>query len=163
MIQDEMEFANDYLKLGTVSPKWQVLGEYLQDPLQYDSVDHLEISDKVQHLEIYADPMLSKVILNLMDNSVKHGGKAVTVRIDCEEGMDGLLLTYEDNGQGVPFEEKEKIFEKGFGKGTGLGLFLSKEILAITGIMMKETGRPGQGARFELQIPRGNYRLATGS
>jgi len=65
----------------------------------------------------------------------------------------------EDDGMGVPAEEKEKIFERGFGKNTGLGLTLSKEILSITGITIRETGEPGRGARFEMTVPKGAYRL----
>jgi sensor histidine kinase regulating citrate/malate metabolism len=55
--------------------------------------------------------------------------------------------------------EKERIFERGFGKDTGVGLALSREILSITGIPIKETGEPGKGARFEMTVPKGAYRL----
>ncbi len=65
----------------------------------------------------------------------------------------------EDDGEGVPADEKEKIFERGFGKNTGLGLFISREILDITGITIRETGVPGKGARFEMAVPKGTYRL----
>jgi PAS domain S-box-containing protein len=163
MIEREIEFAEVYQRLGTVAPSWQMVGDYLLDPLQRCDVDKLEMSDGVERLAIYADPMLSKVLSNLMDNSAKHGGEEVAVRIGCREDADGLLLTFEDDGRGVPLEEKDRIFHKGYGKGTGLGLFLSKEILAITDITIKETGRSGQGARFEMLIPRGRYRFASTS
>jgi len=51
------------------------------------------------------------------------------------------------------------IFEQGFGKHTGLGLFLSREILAITGSTIIENGTPGKGARFEITVPKGMYRF----
>ena len=75
--------------------------------------------------------MLDKVFYNLIEDSVKYGGKAVKVNIDCYEDSNGLILTYEDDGQGIPAEEKDRIFKKGFGKGTGLVFFLLKEIWAI--------------------------------
>jgi signal transduction histidine kinase len=53
----------------------------------------------------------------------------------------------------------ERIFERGYGKNTGLGLFLSREILAITGITITENGVPGKGARFEITVPKGAYRF----
>jgi signal transduction histidine kinase len=59
-------------------------------------------------------------------------------------------------------EDKKKLFRKGFGKHTGLGLFLSREILAITGITIAENGIPGKGARFEITVPDGNHRISTG-
>jgi len=55
--------------------------------------------------------------------------------------------------------EKEKIFNQGYGKNTGLGLFLSREILALTGMTIRETGTPGKGARFEILVPIGAYRF----
>jgi signal transduction histidine kinase len=69
----------------------------------------------------------------------------------------------EDDGDGIIAEEKEKIFERGFGKNTGLGLALSREILAITGITITETGEPGKGARFEIAVPKGMWRQGAGS
>jgi signal transduction histidine kinase len=66
----------------------------------------------------------------------------------------------EDNGVGIPEKDKEKIFEQGYGKHTGLGLFLAKEILAITGISIRETGTPGTGARFEILVPKDTCRFA---
>lgn len=69
-----------------------------------------------------------------------------------------LALIVQDNGQGIHDNVKEKIFLKGFGINTGLGLFLSREILAITGITITENGNPGEGARFEILVPEGMFR-----
>ncbi len=68
------------------------------------------------------------------------------------------MIWYEDDGGGIATEEKEKVFEKGFGKNTGLGLFLIREILSITGITIIETGEPGVGVRFEIIVPPGKFR-----
>ena len=62
-------------------------------------------------------------------------------------------------GPAVPDQDKQAIFTKGFGRNSGLGLFLIREILAITGISIKETGKFGEGSRFELVIPDGFYRI----
>ncbi|MDD1718070.1 MAG: ATP-binding protein, partial [Methanoregulaceae archaeon] len=69
-----------------------------------------------------------------------------------------LTVTVSDNGTGVPDGEKEKIFRRGYGKATGLGLFLAREILSITGMTIRETGIPGAGARFEIMVPPGMFR-----
>jgi signal transduction histidine kinase len=71
------------------------------------------------------------------------------------------VILFEDNGVGIPAEDKTKLFTKGFGKNTGLGLFLSREILAITGITITENGEPGEGARFEIRVPKAMYRFGT--
>jgi signal transduction histidine kinase len=84
------------------------------------------------------------------------------ITVGCERAPDGgLFIVVEDNGVGIPVDEKEKIFEKGFGKNTGFGLFLVREILAITGITIRETGTPGEGARFEISVPKEGFRLTT--
>lgn len=64
----------------------------------------------------------------------------------------------QDDGRGIRKEDKRRLFSKGFGKNTGLGLFLSRDILSITGIAISETGEPGKGARFEITVPQGMYR-----
>ena len=82
-----------------------------------------------------------------------------TIRISLLVQGDGLLLTYEDDGVGITDADKEHLFERGFGKHTGFGLFLSREILAITGISIRETGTAGTGARFEILVPKGAWRF----
>ncbi len=62
-------------------------------------------------------------------------------------------------GEGVPTEEKEKIFDVVFVKNTGIGLTLSREILSITGITINEFREPGKGARFEMTVPKGEWRM----
>jgi signal transduction histidine kinase len=105
--------------------------------------------------------MLSTVFSNLMDNTVRHGESATRVRVRYRPEEDGdLTLIWEDDGAGVPVEEKERIFHRGVGKNTGFGLFLIREILGITGIGITETGEPGKGARFEMRVPRGAWQIA---
>ncbi len=74
-----------------------------------------------------------------------------------------MKIIYEDNGRGIAGKEKEKIFMRGYGQNTGFGLFITKEILSITGMEIKETGSPGKGARFEIRVPEGNYRQSESS
>jgi len=59
--------------------------------------------------------------------------------------------------------EKEKIFERGYGKNTGMGLFLSREIPAITGISITGNGEPGKGARFAIRVLPGVRERINGS
>ncbi|MBW2674294.1 MAG: ATP-binding protein, partial [Deltaproteobacteria bacterium] len=70
------------------------------------------------------------------------------------------VIAVEDDGVGVPAEIKEKIFERGVGSNTGYGLFLVQEILAITGISIRETGKEGTSARFEIIVPPGGWRMS---
>jgi signal transduction histidine kinase len=120
----------------------------------------VEIAALPETLEIYADPLLGKVFYNLIDNALRYGGDRLTaIRVSSRENSGSVVLTFENNGNGIPQKDKERLFVKGFGKNTGLGLFLSREILAITGITITENGEPGKGARFEISVPKGMYRF----
>ena len=76
----------------------------------------------------------------------------------CAVQAVNLQITVRDNGVGIPEKDKEHIFERGFGKNTGLGLFLAREVLSLTGIIIRETGMEGTGARFEIVVPQSKYR-----
>ena len=84
-------------------------------------------------------------------------------RISGTESAAGLTLSLEDDGIGIPVADKARIFSKGFGKNTGLGLFLVMEILSITNITIRETGKYQNGARFEIHVPPEMYRIAKNS
>jgi signal transduction histidine kinase len=65
----------------------------------------------------------------------------------------------EDDGVGIPADAKEKIFNRQYFTPSGLAMYISREILSITGISIRETGTPGNGARFEMRVPKGMYRF----
>lgn len=156
MIERQLAFTKTYQELGIKAPAWFDLRHIV------DSTGRKEarFSKTCDATEIFADPMIEKVFYNLFDNAIRHGKKVTEIAIQCERGAGELIISVEDNGCGVPAREKEKIFEKGYGKNTGFGLFLAKEILLLTGITIRETGIPGEGARFEMHVPRGMYRFA---
>jgi len=83
----------------------------------------------------------------------------IPIRVCLNCSLDGFpVITCEDDGIGIPEEAKEKIFRREYFKNSGLGLFLSREILAITGMTIKENGKFGEGARFEIHVREGNFR-----
>jgi PAS domain S-box-containing protein len=158
-----IQFTKEYEQIGINAPDWQdtraiVEAAAKQAPLGKVAV----VNDIPSGIAVLADPLISKVFYNLMDNAVRYGGKITTIRFHTEKSGDLPLIVCEDDGDGVPVEEKERIFERGFGKNTGMGLFLSREILSITGITIRETGEPGRGARFEMKIPVEAYRSVPG-
>jgi len=157
-IQRQIEFTRDYQMMGTSEPAWQNLSEIILKLPAAKEIKNLRLADCLNEISIYADPMVGKVFHNLITNSIKHGAGVSEASISCLEKRDVLLIIYEDNGKGIEADHKDLIFEKGFGKNSGLGLFLSREILSITGITIKENGIPGKGVRFEMTVPRGTFR-----
>ena len=157
-IRHQIEFARDYETLGGKAPKWLSIKEIFTDLLPVMETYGITFVSLDDDFEVYADPLLERVFYNLVDNSLQHGEHVTTISMRAERSEDGITLFYEDNGAGVPVELKEKIFNRGFGKNTGLGLFLAQEILDITGLSIKETGAPGTGVRFEIHVPQEQYR-----
>jgi|GEM_PF-5428668 len=68
-----------------------------------------------------------------------------------------LSIPYVDDGPGIPGDQKAENFVGGLWQNTGFGLFLAREILAISGITVQETGTYGKGARFEIVVPEGAW------
>ncbi len=153
-IQRHIEFTRLYENLGISEPQWQNLAGLIPK-----SKDPVTITNNCTRLSIFGDPMLERVFSNLLDNTIRHGEHATRVSIECRQSEEGLHLIWKDNGVGVANDQKETIFGRGIGKNTGFGLFLSREILAITGMLMRETGIPGEGAQFEIIIPKDAYTL----
>ncbi|MEI7434757.1 MAG: HAMP domain-containing sensor histidine kinase, partial [Methanomicrobiales archaeon] len=158
-ISSMIRFTKEYEEIGVQAPAWQAIKD-LVDAAEHDVAlgQTVLINDLPGGVEVFADQLLAKVFYNLLDNAVRYGGTITRVRFAIQEYGGDYLIVCEDYGEGIPAEEKERIFERGFGKNTGLGLALSREILAITGITIRENGEPGKGARFEMRVPKGMWR-----
>jgi PAS domain S-box-containing protein len=159
VIQRQIAFTKEYQEVGVHLPLWQNISVVVARMLQNFEAACPEIIVELEHVEVYADPLLEKVFYNLVDNAIRYGETITTIRFYSEVTESGLSLICEDDGAGIPCEEKQRIFERGVGKNTGMGLFLTQEILGITGISIVENGIAGEGARFEMHIPRGTYRM----
>jgi len=157
-IQWQIEFTRNYQNIGGQEPRWLTLPDTIHTAIGQLKPSGITINVPVDRVEVFADPLLEKVFYNLMENSLRHGEHVTCMDYAFEKTASGLNLTYTDDGVGVGAEDKKKLFQKGFGRHTGLGLFLSREILAITGIIISETGEPGTGARFEITVPKEAYR-----
>ncbi|MEI7856678.1 MAG: PAS domain S-box protein, partial [Methanomicrobiales archaeon] len=162
-ISKSLTFARSYQDLGVRPPQWQNVGHSFIMAISHLDFSQIDRLVQVENLEIYADPLLERVFFLLSDNVLVHARTATCVTIGYEVKADHLLLFFEDNGNGIPDALKEKIFERGFGIQKGMELFLSREILSITGITIQETGTPGKGARFELVVPKGVFRFVDGN
>ena len=158
-LQNQIEFTRDYQTLGLQSAQWQNVQNALMPCLQSEGGPHIHVDPILGETLVFADPMFGRVFYNLVENSIRHGSHVNEIRIGGRILEKGFIILYEDDGTGIPQDEKERIFEKGYGKNTGYGLFLAREILALTGITILENGREGEGARFELHVPEGAYRL----
>jgi PAS domain S-box-containing protein len=162
------EFSRLYEKIGAEkSSAENIFDCFNQAAALMMIVGSIKVVNECQGLEVEADSLLKQLFYNFIDNSLKHGEKVTKIRLHYTEDGNGLKLFYEDNGVGVPYANKSKLFEVGFttGNGTGLGLYLVKKMMEVYGWTIAEEGEPGKGAKFVITIPKlkkngeENYRI----
>ena len=104
---------------------------------------------------------IQQILVNLLDNAFKYGLPPITV--DVAPAGDTFAITVHDSGTGIPHEEQERIFEKFYRSdpdlarapsGTGLGLYIARELAERMDGRLDVHSTPGQGTAFVLTLPR---------
>jgi NtrC-family two-component system sensor histidine kinase KinB len=117
----------------------------------------LEMQEPLPRLQ--ADKaQLDRVLDNLLDNAMRHTPQSGLIRLQARRHGERLIISVDDNGEGIPYGQQARIFEpfvqvgrkKG---GAGLGLALCKEIVQLHGGRMGVYSRPGQGTQFYMALP----------
>ncbi|WP_103308618.1 MULTISPECIES: ATP-binding protein [unclassified Pseudomonas] len=107
---------------------------------------------------LHADAaQLDRVLDNLIDNAMRHTGEDGQIRLQARRHGERVIISVEDNGEGIAYGQQGRIFEpfvqvgrkKG---GAGLGLALCKEIVQLHGGRMGVYSRPGQGTQFYMAL-----------
>ncbi|KQV23039.1 PAS domain-containing sensor histidine kinase [Pseudomonas sp. Root329] len=102
-------------------------------------------------------PQLDRVLDNLIDNALRHTASGGQIRLQARRHGERVIISVEDNGEGIAYGQQGRIFEpfvqvgrkKG---GAGLGLALCKEIVQLHGGRMGVYSRPGQGTQFYMAL-----------
>jgi PAS domain S-box-containing protein len=159
-IQTQILFTKEYQDIGVQSPQWFDLGKVILANAASLPLSNVEVIVDVDNLELYADPLLSKVFYTLFENALRHGKTVTRIEFSYRTQDENLVVIFRDNGVGIPAEYKKAILQRKYFKHTGFGLYLSQTILGITGMSLEENGEPGKGAQFEIQVPEGSFRFA---
>ena len=119
----------------------------------------VEIDDDLARASADAD-RLQQVLVNLLDNAVKYGGAPVSVRAQRDNG--GVRISVSDSGTGIAQSDQARIFEKFYRadpglsrapSGSGLGLYISRELVRRMGGRLDVESQPGAGATFVVELP----------
>lgn len=157
-----LTLARDYGDLGVRPPIWQNVQLTFLLGASHLPTDGVRVECETGGLEVFADPLLERAFQGIVHNSLVHGGHVTTVRLAALRDGPALRLQYEDDGGGIPRDQKETLFALDSPEGGRIREFVFvREILEITGIAIRETGEPGRGARFELSVPAGGWRDGT--
>jgi signal transduction histidine kinase len=114
----------------------------------------------LQELSVLVDrERVGHVFSNLISNAVRYTAKGGSVTLGAEALDGSVRFTVADTGTGIPKEYQERIFEKFFQvpdsgpKGTGLGLYIAKEIVRAHGGEIGVDSEPGKGSTFWFTLP----------
>jgi signal transduction histidine kinase len=165
-------------RLALVERQVERLGRMVDDLLDMTRIEaghlelHLEAHDLTQHvleLQVPEHPApvrcdatrLSQVLNNLLSNAIKYSPNGGAVRIRVAPSEDGYRISVTDSGVGIPSSEKESIFEpfrrssstRGVIPGVGLGLAVTRKILAAHGGSLEVESEPGRGSTFYVKLP----------
>jgi signal transduction histidine kinase len=158
LLSQRIQFSKKYETLGIQKPVWMNIEESIHLVIN----PNIKFVSRLGNLELYADPLMDLVFYTLAENALRHGKAVTKIEASFTCDNEGCLLHIQDDGVGIPPENKEQIFKRGFGSNSGEGLFYVRQILDLNNISIHETGTCGEGARFDIRIPHGAYRW-TGS
>lgn len=159
-ISESLKFSRTYQDLGLKPARWQNVNQVFLLAISHLAFEDIQRTITVGDLEIFADPLLEKVFQVLAENTLNQGKKGTQVTLQyVTEPDDSLRIIFADDGDGIPAADKDTLFTPDFQKERSIGLFLAKEILETTDLMIRETGTHGTGVRFEIYVPKGGYRF----
>lgn len=155
-----LDFSRDYELLGKEEQSFIDAGQVFNEASELFPDLNLKIVNECMGVLVLADSLLKEIFYNLLDDTLKYGKKTTQVKLFYVQEKEKLKIVYEDDGVGIPSAIKVNLFTKGYGQGTGLGLYLVKKTLEFYGWEITETGQEGKNARFEITIPQNHYKLA---
>ncbi len=158
-IARQLLLTKSYKDLGTSPPVWLGVQQALKSARLPADTGGVFIRYWAGRLEVYADPLFADVLSHLVENCLRHGGKVKNIVVTYHVTPDGLDLVVEDDGTGIPAEKKQQIFEYDAMQHAGIGLFICRQVIEVTGMTIKETGTEGKGARFVIHVPPDGYRI----
>ncbi|HSF35176.1 MAG TPA: ATP-binding protein [Nocardioides sp.] len=141
----------------------EVLVRRVVDSIEAGTARGISLEVEPDLPEVFADPdKFTQVVTNLVENAVRHGLGQVRVRLARSEDLDGVRITVDDEGDGIPAELRRRVFTKfwttGDSGGSGLGMYIVGGLSRAHGGWVTIDDAPGGGARVMVDWPREDLR-----
>ena len=136
------------------------------ETFRYQNPQHQLIIEDNADVDIYADPArIEQVLINLISNAIKYSPEAGEIRINVETTANELKVFVHDSGIGIPAASLSRVFDFYFRahqhdkrfKGTGLGLYISKQIINQHNGEIGVSSEEGKGSSFWFTLPLQNF------
>ncbi len=167
MLKDEASLSREKMsKINLIEIINSVVEDFKQDLVNQNKNIKIIVSDGVKSKEGYfilgIGNRLEQVVANLLDNSISFSQESQKIEIKIEEISNNLLMTIKDEGPGFSEASPQKIFKrfysnrpKSFGKHSGLGLNIVKNIVQLHKGTIAASNRPNtKGAKVEVLLPK---------
>jgi PAS domain S-box-containing protein len=145
-----VEFATSYEKLGSDKKRGVNVSKTFKSALNMFDLGDIQVEDECEGFSVQADSLLKSILYNLIDNTLRHGEDVSRIRLSVER--EGRQIVYQDDGVGMPLEERE-AFNGEIDETSTHGLVLIKRIIESYRWTIREEGRPGEGGRFVMALP----------
>lgn len=157
-----IRFTEDFQEFGLRDISWHDLGILIESAKTTVGTGCVRIENEVRGISVFSDPLIVRVFPRLVQNMLHYGKGITKIRFSATMTGDGkgCVIICEDDGAGIPASRKERIFLRNSCEDPGYSLYLTREILGISGFTIRETGSRETGARFEILVPEGSCRIA---
>lgn len=109
---------------------------------------------------VICDSIIECVFSGRISNTIQHGQFAAEIRA-CRQTPEGPTIVYEDNGAGIAADRRSRIFTDELARISEFSFVFIPDLSDLSGLGIRETGETGKGARFEITVPKGMYRIGS--
>jgi len=155
--RDELRVAREQVDVGVLASETI---EAMRSQLPEVTTIELAVEPKVE--PAFGDrDRLQQVMVNLLDNAIKYSPDGGQVTVSVQSRPDAVRLSVADQGLGIPLAEQQRVFEKFYrldtqltraGGGTGLGLYITRELVRRMGGTIAVRSEPGVGSTFTVDL-----------
>ena len=147
-----LNFATDFERYGNEERRSINVSENFMRAVSSFNLEGITVVNRCEELVVQADSLLHRIFYTLIDNTVKHGGEVSEIMLYTE--MNGTLkIIYQDDGVGISYKKRKRLFEDDIEMTGAHGLILISRIIKSYGWTIKEEGEPGKGVKFIITLP----------
>jgi two-component system, OmpR family, sensor kinase len=168
LVQSQFELALLESSANPFDPQRACLSDLINDVVQklapVAGEAGLTLTFDMPQAAVYAHMdlgLIERVLENLIGNAIRHTQAGGTVTVSIREGADRVFVTVSDTGIGIDDNAKANLFARSYSKGrphsggdrAGLGLVIAQRIVSLHGGSISVESQPGQGSRFQFDVP----------